>query len=661
MMNIENIKLEFLRPGPAHNQLLSPLTPYIALCGREGLATVNFPFEQRQLLTRLERLRYITPSGAIPQQQREAEVQEIGEIIGEVLGKVPALATQITNARTDGKGLVHLRLSLSAHELALVPFEFAIAPNGFPGSGSPLFLQSRVPVTLTREVRRDRPLPVFWNRPPRILFAFANPGSLAPVPAQEHLEALRRAIDPWVKWRPDPEDRAKEVKSLITVLPDATLENIRQACAEREYTYVHILAHGGPMQHGVDQQYGVALGVENNATEIDMVDGEQLALTLTAASSAGSTRHRPALVSLATCDSGNIGSVITPGASIAHQLHACGIPWVIASQFPLHMRASSIAAEVLFKGLLRGEDPRAVLYDIRQRLRTSSAGTHDWGSIVAYASVPWDFERQVEAFRNRQIRSALEVKFGKAETILEASTKPASSRTEGRRPAEFAEHKSLYDSIREDLAMWLDELPSTAPKHERAERLGMCGASEKRIGILFNREGNHEQETKAYVSACEYYRRALAADPVNHWVMAQYLSMRAVLAGKEGQQSLAREYGDWWITARQIASWQLPSASAEDKAWAHGTLAEIEMLGAIYTAGKLDRKEVKRRIIEHGRAICDLSVKDPFPVHSTRRQFQRYLDVWKREEWQDLAAAAVEALSQGQPQAPGVYLGPVKT
>jgi len=661
MLNIENVKLEFLRPGPAHNQLLSPLTPYIALCGREGPATVNFPFEQRQLLTRLERLRYITPSGAIPQQQREAEVQEIGEIIGEVLGKVPALATQITNARTDSKGLVHLRLSLSAFELALVPFEFAIAPNGFPGSGSPLFLQSRVPVTLTREVRRDRPLPVFWNRTPKILFAFANPGSLAPVPAQEHLEALRRAIDPWVKWRQTPEERAKEVKSLITVLPDATLEQIRQACAEREYTYVHILAHGGPMQHGVDQQYGLALCVENNVSDIDMVDGEQISLTLTATASAGSTRHRPALVSLATCDSGNIGSVITPGASIAHHLHACGIPWVIASQFPLHMRASSIAAEILFKGLLRGEDPRWVLYDIRQRLRTSSAGTHDWGSIVAYASVPWDFERQVEAFRNRQIRSALEVKFGKAETILEASAKAASSRTENRRPAEFAELKSLYDSIREDLAMWLDDLPSSAPKQERAERLGMRGASEKRIGILHKREGDHEQETKAYVSACEYYRRALAADPVNHWVMTQYLSMRAVLAGKEGQKSLAREYGDWWITARQIALWELPSASEENRAWAHGTLAELEMLGAIYAEGRLDRKEVKRRIIEHCRAICDLAVKDPFPVRSTRRQFQRYLDFWKRDEWEVLAAAAVEALSQGESQATGVYLGPDKT
>jgi len=49
------------------------------------------------------------------------------------------------------------------------------------------------------------------------------------------------------------------------------------------------------------------------------------------------------------------------------------------------------------------------------------------------------------------------------------------------------------------------------------------------------------------------------------------------------------------------------------------------------------------------------------PVHSTRRQFQRYLDYWKRDEWQDLAAAAVKALSQGEPQAMGVYLGPSKT
>ena len=70
------------------------------------------------------------------------------------------------------------------------------------------------------------------------------------------------------------------------------------------------------------------------------------------------------------------------------------------------------------------------------------------------------------------------------------------------------------------------------------------------------------------------------------------------------------------------------------------------------------RKEVKRRVVQHCRALCDLAGKDSFPVLSTRRQFQRYLDFWKRKEWQDLAAAAVGALSQGESQTTGIYLGP---
>jgi hypothetical protein len=36
----------------------------------------------------------------------------------------------------------------------------------------------------------------------------------------------------------------------------------------------------------------------------------------------------------ATCDSGHAGSVTSPVGSIAHALHAGGILWVIASQFP---------------------------------------------------------------------------------------------------------------------------------------------------------------------------------------------------------------------------------------------------------------------------------------------------------------------------------------
>ncbi len=82
------------------------------------------------------------------------------------------------------------------------------------------------------------------------------------------------------------------------------------------------------------------------------------------------------------------------------------------------------------------------------------------------------------------------------------------------------------------------------------------------------------------------------------------------------------------------------------------------MLGVIYGEGKVDREEVKRGVIEHCRAICDLSVNHPFPLRSTLQQFQRYLDFWKRDEWEDLAAAAVRVLKQRETEGTGVYLGP---
>ena len=79
MSEIRNVKLELLRHGPAHNQLFSPLTPYLALCGADGPVTINMPFEHRQLLNRLERLRYSTEGKEIAAGQREAEVREMGE------------------------------------------------------------------------------------------------------------------------------------------------------------------------------------------------------------------------------------------------------------------------------------------------------------------------------------------------------------------------------------------------------------------------------------------------------------------------------------------------------------------------------------------------------------------------------------------------------
>jgi hypothetical protein len=647
MAEIRNVKLELLRPGPAHNQLLSPLTPYLALCGAEGPVTVHMPFEHRQLLNRLERLRYVSGGKEISQQQREAEVREIGEALGKVLAQVPSLVSELANARGSGSSLVHLRLAVSASELGMVPFEFAIGGDGFPASGSPLFLQSHAPITLTREVRRGRPLPVNWDKPPKILFAFANPGGLPAVPAQDHLGALRRAIDPWINWQPTAEGRLPEVKRMLTVLPDATLERIRTACATSEYTHVHILAHGAEVDVAGDSRYGVALCSESGNEQPDIVDGERLAIALTATDPGGSTRHRPTVVTLATCDSGNVASVLTPGGSIAHALHAGGMPWVIASQFPLWMRASSIAAELLYAGLLEGDDPRWVLYELRQRLRTDSSGTHDWASIVAYSTAGWEFQQQVEAFRNRQQRQKIEIKFDKAEK-LGRTAREAKKSNPSARPPEFDELDRLYESIREDLTDWRNALPATAPGRERARRLAMSAASEKRIGNLFRVDQQEEKAHRSYHLACELYKRACEADPLNHWPITQYLSMMAVLAPADGIEALAREYGPWWNAVRQIALWESIYGDRERRTSALSTLAELELLGSIYGRWMYSRAEAQAAIEQWCRTLREAAGADAFVVFATRRQFRRYYEFWPREEWNQLAMAGETALGNGE-------------
>jgi len=636
MGDIQKVKLELLRSGPSHNQLLSPLTPYLALCGAEGPVTVHVPYEHAQLEARLDRLRYAVDGVEVAQAQRMAEVREMGEVIGRVLSQVPGLLAEVSRARCDGGRIVHLRLSMTANELALVPFELAIGSDGFPGSGAPLFLQTIAPITLTREVRRGRPLPVIWDRPPKILFAFAAPGDLPPVPAQDHLEALRRAIAPWMHWRADSLEQIAKVKETLTVLPNASLNAIRRACNQTSFTHVHILAHGE--RDPSRGRYGLLLCHPNDQRKRVLVDGEALATELTAGDSPRTIHSRPTVVSLATCDSGNPGSVVTAGASLAHALHAGGIPWVFASQFPLWMRASTLAAEILYTGLLRGDDPRWVLYNLRGRLRTSFPDTHDWASVVAYAVVPWDFENAVEAFSNRQFRQRIEVKFDEAERRMSP---------DGANDAVRQDLATTYQTIRADLRTWCDRLPPNTRSQERAERLGVQAASEKRIGGL---QSSYDKEgaTKSYGRARDLYREALSAWPTNHWVATQFLSMTAVLSDAVDLADLPAKLGSWWTAAAQIAEWELLTASGEGRAWALGTLAELALLGVAYGGASYDYAEAVETIRRRCRELNEVVGRNAFPVHSTRRQFQRYLVLWPNPLWKDLAEVGVATLPEGE-------------
>lgn len=665
---IKRIKLEILRPGPSHNQLLSPLTPYLAICRQDGPVTIHLPYEQRQMLTRLERLRYYAGKDRIADNQREAELRELGESLGRILGEIPALISELGGVRPEQGTLVHLRLAFSAKELALVPFECAIAPDGFPGSGSPLFLQANIPIALTREIRHGRDPEVKWNRKPRILFIYATPGALAPVPFARHLLALRQAIDPWIAGQDTPEEQVREVAKMLTVLPEASLPQIRQACADNVYTHVHILGHGASYEYAGDQRYGLALCGESDPTKTDVVDGERLALALTTGrATTCSSPHRPTVVTLATCDSANEASVLTPGGSIAHELHAAGIPWVFASQFPLWMRSSTLFTAILYKRLLQGADPRCVLHELRQRLRTTCPETHDWASIVAYASVPWDFAAQIEAFYDRQNRARIETQLSRIDRLL-------GSDKDKQRPSKDCETEitSLCEAIRHTIDRWFDGRTAGASGVEMAERLGISGASEKRIGIAYARLAEKaipaEQKTqieanrrRAYERACAYYRRAMDEAPGNHWLVTQYLSMRVISDPlKQTSINMEDDGAHWWRVAREICNRQATVKSGDERSWAYSSLAELELLGTVFGGadyqGPENLSRTAERIAEYCGQLVQLCGADAFGVQSTIRQFRRYLlDSWKmRPEWEALAAAALHALGDApEPDQPG--------
>ncbi len=642
MSAIRCVQLELLRSGPAHNQLLSTLTPYVALCGPNGPTTVHMPFEHQQLLTRLERLRYASAGETIPASQRQAEIRDMGEEVGELFGAIPSLLTELSQAGDEQCRLLNLRLSITAYELGLIPFETAISPDGIPGSGSRLQLRSLV--SITREVRRGQPLPVEWDRKPKILFAFASPAGLVPVPASAHLLGLRRALDPWVRISGVEEQRIESVKSMLTVLPEASLEKIRDECRAAEYTHVHILAHGATFKDAGNDRYGVALCNDARPGEYSVVDGERLAIALKGRDSSGRVKKPPTVVTLATCDSGNVSTVMVPGGSIAHELHTQGIPWVIASQFPLWMSASSIAAEVLYAGLLAGSDPRWVLHDLRQRLRTEVPDTHDWASIVAYATIANDLDAQVEAFRDKQVRARLEVQFARVDELVGANLPLAASVRAVPCDAAMAEIRILRDAIRADLESWCGELTAATSAKRRAERLGVRGASEKRIAIACALANEEDLSRKAYERARDSYREALEADPTNHWVLTQFLSIAAAPLLKEKAAALAQDYGSWWIAARQIATWQLRHADASERVWARGTLAELELLGAVYLGAQFDDAAARARILQLCREMLDLTRSDTFPVFSTLRQFRRYATYWPRPEWQASIDGVIKAL-----------------
>lgn len=645
MRNVRTVTLEFLRHGPPHNQLLSPLTEYLGLCGNFGAASVRVPYEHQEFLSRLRWLRY-------PEEQR-GDVAQRNEVLNQTavemadtLREVPGLISGLCNGTMGKDTLTHLRIVLSAAELAMLPFELSKVPPGCAGGeGNWLSLQTVAPVSITRQVRTVSNEAVLWPRKPRILFVAASPLGLQ-VPLEQHTQALLKAILPWMKpFKPEsPADLERAASEMLTILPNATIEAVEAACSKAAYTHVHILAHGMENPNLTGRPYGLALHSRSAKEKLDVVTGSRFAAALRPTLSiVGQDRlteaaSSPAVVTVASCDSGNVGNVIYNGASFAHELHQDGIPFVVASQFPLSKRGSIHMAEVLYEDLLWGEDPRVALHRLRGKLYALNATTHDWASLVAYAALPADLDEQLEDVRYWRARTAIDSGMAHLDAAIARMSKEKAVVVDNDKVIEI-----LFDRI--DQAM--NRMPRTGGYE--TEGNGMLASTEKRKAEALHRasqkasDGQKAQfrarSLKLLESALHYYKEAYQENMIEshriirrkksaHWVLCQYLSLRAILG-----EPFPREHWGAALTSAQV---DLDLGDNPTRAWAHGTLAELYLLLTAY--GEKDVPErhqvAKKKALTHAEQIVNIAGRESFPVYSTKRQFERYRDWWSDKSFE---------------------------
>lgn len=645
------VSLRFLREGPTHNHLLSPLTPYLATVGRNDAVTVRMPYEHRHLLRDLSALRYGAGKRQGPDLTRAmgAERRIIADSISAIFEAVPGLNAEIGTAQACHPGLVHLELVFSAAELSMLPFELTTSPRGFPGEGLPLSVQVSTPIVMTRTVPTAPGRDCRWNIKPRILFAWASPPDLPPVPHQAHLAALIKALAPWtgpLHEMPDWQQAGADALARhLVVLPQATRHQIEEACRSNAFTHVHLLAHGTEADDEIEPHYAVALHDESgHGTELLNAERLQAALRLPLAGQAGDrSLSHPLVVTLATCDSGQQSQVITPGMSLAHAVHTAGVPLVVGSLFPLTYGGSVSLAESLYTGLLGGQDPRWVLYETRHRLFRRDERSHDWAGMVAYASFADDIGEQSTDVRYLASCASIDAHLAFANKIISGVQQAAKD--------DQASLNTLMEQFNaQNSAVLSAEAAMPVDQAYLLEGHGMRASAEKRRSrLLFDaarvwtdRGPNlMVRSVEALRQAQQIYRRSAQIPPwavqrpvvgpeklpTLHWVLTQSLSLAFVLTRRIDQV-------DWYAAignARLALSAQTaPMAGAPgdpgDPIWAHGSLMELYLLAS----GVDGVGDAEEQAFEHLRSFLALANNSPvtFFKSSTRAQLERYVTWW---------------------------------
>ena len=556
---------------------------YIRTAGGDSEAVeVTMNLDQYTFLKSLASLRYQENARS---DGTEKALQTLSDSAVCILAELPAA--------TDGS-LVQIDLVTAAAELWAFPFE--ACRNG----GVPTFANRARPAVLTRRIRgKFADHRSEWPVNPRVLFAHAPAArDLKQSLIDDHIAALREALKPWLRGGAGDED-------LLTVREAYDAVDLQPPKNKAPFTHVHLLAHGVPIPDPVVPQlvrWGLRLGTEHS----EPVPPEVLARSL------APIDGLPVVVTIAACDAANQGDPGLPTRSFAQELHAAGIPVVVASQLPLTMEGSVQLARSFYDVLLRGEDVRLALYEARTSLFELASAGHDWLSIVAYVRLPEGYAEYL-------------MEMGLRYGASHARRRPAQGRQIEHRKCQRCEVRRGGESCA-GADNFVGETARDARSQERGRSKNARGCSPARINV-----------SRSYCS-CAGDKRPRHPAPTGRRLVWRSKVPWSTTAGRFTRTFI--------ITGLVCSNWQLrPRCSAPSETrgtggqlsgrqnsnrdrdaadcWACGSLAEAHLLAPL--AGE------PRNVAAAAHALGLLKERAAtslVPVTVTRRQLTRYVTWW---------------------------------
>ncbi|MES9990668.1 MAG: CHAT domain-containing protein [Candidatus Thiodiazotropha sp.] len=542
----------------------------------------------------------------------------------------------------------------SCHQLDVVarPLELAQLPFEVLEASNPNLI-------VTRRIRQPWPMPkVVRDNTPKVLFAWAepkrSPGSRRrmEVPHERHLQKLKKILGVWGD-------------SAIVEVANANLEELSSKLTDAaRYTHVHLLMHGvgaEPRKMAAGERIDLqsspppttCLAFEKADGSIDRVPPKQLASLFT------QVDHRPETFAIATCHSAEVDP-IRSGSTVAHALHAAGVPIVLGSQLALTKAGSDELIDIFLNKVVQGVDPRRALRATRDKLRELSETTYyDHVALVGYIHIDDGLSQrllqrrfEVALKRLKQNSSSAERQTSQAITELgqaKAITPEQQQQAEKIRQ-EFEAVRNGLDRHQHDPAL---------TKAQREELHGLQASALKREAeaawklslVLTGADAetwrDHSRDMLRQAAAA--YRRAAEISRDHHWTWVQWLVLEAVQQG-----NLSDSQADWttaMVAARDITNRNASNCKtkderqqlAEQKNWAWGSIIELNLLAPL-----VGHPSALKQAVGATKALVKAAHrrKDPYPIESTLAQLSRYNDWWgSDDEWKlpkEVVSQAVE-------------------